>query len=242
MDRKKFTEIIICVLLLTVFFALFSEGQAQSKKPSGQAKKLSEQGDRFFGRKDYRSAVNKYAEATVISPNFPYANFWKGYAHYYLKEYDQAVKDLDKALEQGYKPVLELYKTRGYSNYQLKNYDAALRDVRQVLEAEPTNVNFYSLLGNIYYAQGSYQDSIDAFKKVLQFDPNNADVNYFMALSYAGLSDYAQQGLFAAEAVKKNTKFVGESYYLTADAFRRAKKLNEAIEAYERAINVKPEL
>ncbi len=63
------------------------------------------QGDKLFNRKDYRSAINKYAEAIVISPNYPAAHYWKGYAHYYLNELDATVEELDTAFNQKHPPL-----------------------------------------------------------------------------------------------------------------------------------------
>jgi len=241
MARKIFWGLTAYFLLLIAFSASIVEVNAQ-KKPTDKAKKLAKQADQFFQEKDYRNAVNKYAEAIVISPNFPHAHFRKGYAHYYLNEYDLAIVDLNSALEQGYKPEQEIYKLRWYLHYEKKNYDLALKDVREVLKLEPTNNNLNLGLGNIYRSQGLYQDAVGVYKKVAEAEPNNPDVHYFMALSYFKTGDFKAQEFAASEAVKRNTQFMGESYYLLGDALQKGKKYDEAIQAYQRAINVKPDI
>ena len=75
------------------------------------------------------------------SRHFSYAHYWKGYAHYYLKEYDLALTELDTAFNQGYTPA-EIYKVRWYVNYQKGNYDAALSDAQQVLQTNPNEKIF----------------------------------------------------------------------------------------------------
>lgn len=241
MNKNKIFKPIICLLVLIFSFALLTEIQAQSKKISSKAKKAAAVGDRYFNQKDYRNAVNKYAEAATISPDYSYAHFWKGYAHYYLEEFDLAIDELDKALAQGHKP-LEVYKLRWFLNYNKQNYDAALNDVQKGLELDSSNSNMSLGLGDIYHAKGNYQASVDAYKKAFQLDPNNGDAHYFMALNYSNLGNYEQQGLFALESVRKGTKYVGEAYYLAGDSFQKAGKLNEAVENYKRTINVNPKI
>ncbi|HSK73681.1 MAG TPA: tetratricopeptide repeat protein, partial [Pyrinomonadaceae bacterium] len=91
MMRKKYLSLLGLILILTAFSAFQFEVNGQSRRDQNRAKKIAGEGDTLFNRKDYRSAINKYAEAITIYPNFPEAHFWKGYAHYYLNEYDSAV-------------------------------------------------------------------------------------------------------------------------------------------------------
>lgn len=243
MNRKIFTGLMTsCLMLMLFFMTLTGETNAQPpRKPNDKAKKLAVMGDQFFRQKDYRAAIDKYAEAISVSPNYPSAHFWKGYAHYYLNEYQPAITELDTAFNQGYAP-LEIYKLRWYLQFYEGNYDLALADVQKGLRLEPTSSEFTFALGDVYRAKKQFQDAITAYKKFLQTSPTNGDAHYFLAVSYSGINDYNQQGLSAIEAIKNNTKYVGESYTLIGDALNIGKQPNEAIQAYERALNVKPEL
>jgi len=245
MRNKIFTGLLSCFLLLT-FFSVVTSVNAQPRnqnksKPNGKAKKLVDQGNQSFGQKDFRTAINKYAEAIVISPNYAEAHFWKGYAHYNLTEYDAALEELNSAADQGYTPI-KIYQIRWDVNFQNKNYDAALNDLQKGLQIQPDDAQFTLGIAKVYRLQGAYQNAIDNYKKYLVTDPNSGDVFYYMSVCHFNLGDVAQQGLSAVEAVKKNTFFVGESYLLMGDAFQKSKKPSEAIQAYERALNVKPDL
>jgi len=241
MKRKIFFGLFIYFLLLTTFSVSTVEVNAQ-KKPSGKAKKLAKSGDQYLKQKDYRNAVNKYAEAISDSAFYPDAHFWKGYAHYYLKEYDQAIADLDFASTQGYKPEPDIYKLRWLLHYEKKNYDLALKDVQEALKTEPANNNLNLGLANIYRAQGSCQDALTVYKKFIEVEPNIADVYYYMADCYAKSGDFQSQETAAAEAVKRNTQFAGESNYLLGEALQKNKKYDEAVQAYQQAINIKPDI
>jgi superkiller protein 3 len=241
MNRKIILSFITFCLLLTAFSASVSVVNGQTKRQINQAKKLAGEGDKSFQKKDYQAAINKYAEAIALVPNFPDTHYWKGYAHYYLNEYDLALAEMDAALERGYKP-LDVYKLRWFLNYQKKDFEAALKDVEQGLQLEPSNLTFNLAVGELNFAKGSYKQALAAYEKAVEIDPNNADAHYSIAASYAALGDTDKQLLSALEAVKRNTKFLGEAYFLVGDGYQKAGKYNEAVTAYLKAMSAKPDI
>ncbi|MEP6904187.1 MAG: tetratricopeptide repeat protein [Actinomycetota bacterium] len=241
MKKTKYLNGFVYLMLLLSVFSLTAHAQPK-KKEIEKARKIAKLGDQLFNQKDYRNAINKYAEAITIVPNFPAAHFWKGYAHYYLNEYDQSLTDLDLALSQGFDKPLEVYKLRWFLNYQAKNYDAALKDALEGAKLDPNNTVFNLAIGDSYRMKESYGDAVVYYKKAAQQDPKNADVHYFLALCYSNLGETAEQGLSALEALKLNTKYTGESYFYVADALNKAKKFDEAVVYYEKTIDVKPDI
>lgn len=243
MKRTKYLNwFVYLMILLTVFSLSPADVQAQKKKDVEKARKLAKQGDQFFNKKDYRGAANKYAEAITVLPQFPAAYFWKGYSHYYLNEYDQSINDFNQAESQGFDKPLEIYKVRWYLNFQAKNYDAALTDALGASRLDPNNVTYNMALGDIYRLKESYGDAAPYYKKAAELDQNNSDAQYFLAVSYANLGETEQQGLAALEALKRKTKYVGESYFYVADALNKGRKFDEAAEFYEKSIDLKPDI
>jgi superkiller protein 3 len=228
------------MILLSVF-SLPASVAAQKKKDVEKARKIAKQGDDLFNKKDYRGAITKYTEALNLLPTFPAAYFWKGYAHYYLKEYDQSISDLNQAESQGFEKPLEIFKLRWFLNYQSKNYDAALKDAQVASQLDPNNPIYATALGDIYRMKENYRDAADNYKKALALDRNNADLPYFLAVSYEKLNEPENQGMAALEALKRNTKYVGESNYYVADSLYKQKKTDEAAEFYKRTIELKPD-
>lgn len=247
--RKKLFIILFTSFLLSAIsvFAVVSDVHAQpdkrdkQTKPTDKAKKLVSEGNKLFGKKDFRGAIGKYAEAVVLSPNYAEAHYWKGSAHYYLKEYNESGDDLDKAFELGYSPI-SIFKIRWAVNLQREKYEEALNDVQKGLEKEPKNVDLSNALGEVLVRKGDYRAAIVPLLQTVQRNPKSGDTHYFLALSYAKTGDYKGQILSATEAVKNSTSFMGESYVLLGDGLVADGKTKEANDAYKRAINVKPDL
>ena len=214
---------------------------AQSKKDQKKAKDLVEAGDKAFNQKNYSVALDDYTQAVALVPNNAYAHYRKAFAHYYLKEIDPAILEMDAALAKSYKPI-EVYKVRWQLYVEKKNYDAAAEDVRQVLKLEPNNGDFILALAEISFERGAFQEAADTYQKAILKAPNNGNLFYRLAVSRSKLGDIEGQASAAEEAVKKNTQYLAESYRLIGDARIRQRRMPEAIDAYERALRSKPDV
>jgi tetratricopeptide (TPR) repeat protein len=214
----------------------------QSKKDVKKAAQLKADGGKSFNLKNYRDAIDKYAQAIVLTPDDAEAHFWKGRSHAILKENDQAISELNTALEKGYKKPLEIYKTRWLVNYDKQDYDAALADIKAGLALDPTNTMFLVGLGEISFARKNYAEALAAYQKVLAVDPNNADLYYNIAQVQYNLGDSQGQAEAAQEAVKRQTRFMPEAYFYLADGLRKQKRNKEAADAYLLALNGKPNI
>ena len=239
--KRNFLKFTTYFLLLAVFLILAVDAGAQSKKELKKAKEFAGEAKKSFEKQDYKTAIDKYDKAILLAPNNAETHFWKGRAHYELKEFDQSLGEFDTALSQGYNPPLDVYKLRWRLNFERKKFDAALEDAQKVLQLEPSNLPLHQGVGEIHLAKNSYNEAVAAFQKILQLDPNNADVYYYLASAYQKLGDYKNQQLNASEAIKRNTTFLGESYFIVGDAAQKSKNYNEAIEAYRKTLNAKPD-
>ncbi len=229
--------ITFCLLIFTFSF-LSSDVSAQNKRDMNRAKKLVSEGDRSFNRRDYEGAIRKYSEALALVDNYAYARFWKGNAHYYLKQNDIALEELNKAQSQGFTPLIDLYRIRWFLNYSQKNYDQALDDLNKALVVEPTNISFKAGLGDVYYAKQSYRDALNIYKDIVEKIPNNGNTYYSIAYSHYSLGETAEQKAAAQNAVKNGTQFMSDAYFLIGKAYQRERNYVEAADAFERSVNV----
>ena len=241
MMNKIFQTLGLSALVLTSFFALALNVDAQSKKDQKKAKQFNEQGDKAFGKKDYRTAIGLFTQAVTLVPNNGHSHFWKGYAHSLLKENDLALTELDLALSQKYNPI-EVYRVRWSLNYEKKNYDAALEDIKQILKVEPNGTDYLVALGEIYLAKGAFREALGAYQKAILKFPNSGDLFYQLARVQFSLGDTPSQAAAAEDALKKRTQYLGDAYFLLGDARQKQKKFPEAIDAYQRAILSKPDI
>ncbi len=241
MKRKGLVYACIKCLAALVIIAAPLSVAAQSKKDRERAKKLVEQADKAFQQKNYRVAADTYGQALAFIPNSPFLHYRKGFAHFNLKENELAVGEFTTALSQGFKP-LEIYRVRAFIYYEQKKYDEALADIDKGLALDPKDLLFLKGKGEINLDRKAFPAALDAFQKAAKVAPNDADVQYNMARAYFALGDAKEQGVAAETALAKGTRFPGESHYLLGDARQKQGNWQGSIDAYQKAINSKPDI
>lgn len=230
--------ITFCLLVIT-FSALSANVAAQDKKNMKKAEKLYEQGVKTARKNDFQSAIKLYSQAIALVDNYPEAHFWKGNAHYYLKEYDIALEEINKAVSQGYNKPNDVYRLRGYLNYTQKKYDEAVSDLNKAIALQPNDIFLKAYLADTYYAKQSYRDALNIYNAIVDKIPNNGNTYYSMADSYNNLGDSAGQKMAAEKAIQNGTQYMAESYLLIGKANQKERKYAEAADMYEKAINLK---
>jgi len=227
--------------LLSVAFTVFAGvtlPQAQpSKKDRKQAEKLANDGDKSYQQRNYRNAIDQYGQSLALVANNPEVHAKKGNAHFLLKEYDQAITELDTALSQNYPKPVDIYKIRAFARYEKGDYDGALADVQEVLKAEPNNSMFLLKQADIASAKGNDREALVAYQKAVAQDPRGADLYFKIAQIQSKLGDTNGQIAAAEAAIKGNTQHIAEAFYLAGDGYLKQKKYSEAEQAFTRAID-----
>src|SRR5262245_60135405 len=153
------------------------DAQAVVKRDTRKAKQLREQADKAYRQKNYREAVDKYAQSITFDPTNPDGHFWKGVAHQDLKEYDQAVAALTKALELGYKPI-DVYRIRAAIQYERKDFVAANADIREALKLAPNDAVLLQHSAEVNYELKNYGDALASYQKLSAKAPVNGNLHY----------------------------------------------------------------
>ncbi|MGB7068417.1 MAG: tetratricopeptide repeat protein [Pyrinomonadaceae bacterium] len=241
MNRSTIKTIVIFVSIVIVISVTASNAFSQGGRKSRRVQQLEQQAGRAYLQKDFRLAIERYAEAIVLLPTNPDAHFWKGNAHHFLQQNDLALSELDEAFKQGHSP-LDIYKVRWSVGFARKNYDAALSDVIDGLKLEPTNNLFLIGAGDIYLAKGALPEALASYQRALVADPNNADLHYQVAEVHSRTGDADAQLASAKMAISKNTRFLGEALFLLGDAHQKRREMDDAIDAYTKALQSKPDI
>jgi len=138
--------------------------------------------------------VDQRAAEVAADPGDVNARLNLAYAYQLNQQYDQALAEYDKVLQQRPKDTAALYNkgviymTQGKS----KQGEAALWDV---LEVDPGHALAAKELGDYYAAKGQYKSLITAVRPVVESKPTLADLQYLMGLAYekTGKADWAKE-------------------------------------------------
>jgi len=239
MRKENYLRVFVkCLFLLAI---VATPLVAQSKKDRDQAKKFQDDADKAIGAKNFKEAADLYGKSVALVPTNNYAHYRKGFAHFSLKEYDQAVTEFTLALDQGFKPRVEIYRIRYSIYFEQGNYDAALADIQRGLEVTPNDLYLLNAVGEVNYARKSYPEALAAFTKASQIPSNNnSDIYYNLARVAYAMGDAKAQAAAAETALAKGPHFPGETFFLLGDANQKLKNPSGAIDAYQKALGAKP--
>lgn len=151
----------------------------------------------YIQQGDYERAKEQAKEGIKISPDDFEAYCLLGKAELGLGNYSEA----SKAFQTGYKKdsVLtlkwlksdedgknisafwQIFYATGYKLYLDKKYDEALVNLKFARMLDPENTSQYILEGNIYAELGDREKAVTVYRKILEFNKENAEANYFIA-------------------------------------------------------------
>lgn len=241
MSLISIKKLIVLPMLLALFGAFLIDVAAQSKKEKERSGKLVITGNAAYRQKNFQEAIRNYTEALTLWPANPEARYKKGMSHLFLGEHDQAVSELDLAQKNGYKPLMQIWTARADANGKQKKFDEALADVNSILASDPGNYQYQILAAEIYAGKGSYKEAADALTKAIPKAPNSANLYYQLADVKSKMGDVEGQAAAAEEAIKLNTQFLADSLLLLGRARYAQKRIPEAINAFSRALQSRPD-
>lgn len=111
----------------------------------------------------YSGAIAEFGKTAALKPDSQIAYFGLGNAYNALGLYDQAIKNLKKAVV--LKENADVYSNLALAYYRKKMYDEAIVSAKQALKIDPHHLNAWINLGNAYYMKGRKADA-DAARKI----------------------------------------------------------------------------
>lgn len=115
-------------------------------------------------------------------------------------EYDNALKILNN-LKKNHPKNSQIYALRGDVNYSIDSMIEAKNDYEKALSFNSKNSNSLKGIGNIYFSQKKYKNSLVCYLKALKYSENSADIMVSVANNYNKLNqqdiamDYYQKAL-----------------------------------------------
>jgi len=187
---KKFGRLLLTILLTVSFASSYAQEDVATWDRAVS----------LYKQTQYREAITEFKRVLEDSPN--HADSWRyiGLSYFQLKEYEQALAPLGKALElrqaEG-RSSAEVLLALGRCHLQLNKPDQSLPYLENLVKQQPDSaVNFY-LLGFAYANLKRTNEAVKALQTSLKLDPKDADTWYYLGvLQYrAGNLDGAIEAL-----------------------------------------------
>jgi adenylate cyclase len=173
--------------------------------------------DVWFGfskspKKSLLNAVETLQKSIDIDGSFGQAYGLLGYIYSLMRQYEKAILAGEKAVELAPNSAGNLV-WLGMSLHIIGKSDEAIPLIQKAIRRSPFDQSFYLLqLGHAYVGAGRYEDAIKAYKKVLQYAPDNIFAHLGLAASYSFLNEEDKAREAAAEVLRIDPNFSVESW------------------------------
>lgn len=188
-------------------------------------------GNCFLEMGNFTEAIQSYSDAieyfklTEGKSNSEVASLYnrRGYALLKLKQFEEAIKDFNKATE--YKPdFAEAYNNCGNAYRKLERYDDALSQCNKAIEYKPDFAEAYNNRGNIYYLFSRSDEAIFDYTRAIELRPNYAGAYYNRGAAYY----YLQNKIIEAKSDWEKVIKLNPSY--ERELKGKLDKIDEALE------------
>jgi len=95
---------------------------------------------------------------------------------------------------------------QGVLYFNKQDYGNAEKSYLEETRRNPSNVDAWLDLGNVYYATGQFDKELAAFQKAVQLRPDDDDTHFFLASAYDDKGDFTAAAVEYRRAVSLNPK------------------------------------
>lgn len=150
-------------------------------------------------------------------------------------------EDLKSRPKEDYFQTLEGATFAGLVAAALKEDLAAKISLEKAVNLDPSFIDGYSFLADIYAKQRDYSSAVTAYRKVTELDGSKADAFYKLGVVLARMANHkeAVQAMEKAVALNIDSK---EIHFDLGTSYEEIQEWEKAAAAYERYLGLKPEV
>jgi tetratricopeptide (TPR) repeat protein len=160
----------------------------------------------------------------------------KGVEFYTTKQFNQAIKELEKAIQLDDKNE-QAYHNLAIVHIDLKNWQKAAQLLTRAAALNPKNANYQFLLGRSYQELGESEQARNAYENATSLDPNFYKPSYFLGMVYTDLDEPQKAMQAYTDACTKNGRFI-PAYGALANLYIEYGFLDNAKQVLEEALKV----
>jgi len=245
-DHSKIMKHILTITLTTLLYS-FSYGQTvtdlynkknfqelvkfENKSDKISADELYMVGFAFFQTENDNKAIEFYDKAILKGLNNGSVHFYKGLSLRYLKNYDEALKEIEKSLK--LEPTnQEFMNEKGMVFYSQSNHDKALEVFEEAKKLPNTFPEPYYWIARIYHEKQNFDKALTAYYETEKNLPKD-NSNYLTTLlaigqlEYTFTKDYKKSAKAYEQAIELDKENY-ELYYKLMKSYNSAKEFKKA--------------
>lgn len=124
----------------------------------------------FMQKRLFADAILDFDSYLSLTPNDGSAYYYRGYAKYYQKKYEDAIADFDLSLANDYQKDVNLFYLYGVSKFYLEQYESAIEKFSKAIELDESYAFAYNDRASSYRMLQKYPEAIADYTKAIESD------------------------------------------------------------------------
>ncbi len=199
-------------------------------------------GEKYYSDRQYHLAIEEFSVAAGMDPGDVGAYEGIGRSYREIGEFQKAIDALEKGESllppSQISPIhARLHNTKAVTYDMMGKHKEAAVEYELAVKLDPANDRYYNNRGFSYLLRGQIEEAIAAFKKAIEINMDNKTAH--ANLGYA----YGLKGMY--ELALNEFKLAGDeasAYNDLGYIYTQAGLLTEAIEAYDTALKLNPDM
>ena len=151
MDLTATARVSAAVLITALAFVFLMGTSCSFSEDSENANYWFRSGKIHSNAGVFSEAIDCFSKAISIDPEMADAYYYRGYCHYRMVQYDQAISDFKNTLKLGTNYSEKTYYYMGRTYYKMENYEEAIKSFTNAIEINPEEADYYYKRASSYY-------------------------------------------------------------------------------------------
>lgn len=193
----------------------------------------------YYEEKNYVKAAEKLKSILASFPDESKVRYYLGILYESVSDNDKAIEELSKVgpdssfFKEARLHIAALYHLGG------KN-DASVESLNQAVKLKSDIPEFYELIAALYEEQNRIKDAIAILESGRKANPNNEKIAFLLGVIYEHEQDRKKAVELMKLVVEINPQNATALNYIGYDLAEKGKKLDQAQEMIERALQLRP--
>ncbi|MBL0232615.1 MAG: tetratricopeptide repeat protein [Chitinophagaceae bacterium] len=133
---------------------------------------------------NYKQCIPFFQKAIELNPGQPYWVYELGLIYYAMNDDKNALKYIIEAGDKGYKKDNDYLENLAIAYLNVGELDKGVAMLQEILKRRPSDMNILGMVAEAYYAKGRFDQSMEYYDKMLEFDKQNASALYMIGMCY----------------------------------------------------------
>jgi len=176
---------VLCVSVIFLLLPFIFSGcifRKEEKTPPTTEKETEE---------SYLGLINSLRNEIAVNPDDPEKRYKLAQAYYYVEKYDEALRELDRAIElsEGDRAMLSKIYTLKAGIYRDQSDKEAENTYQSAIRENPKNIMAYINLSVLFRSRREYGKAVQILEQGLEKNPKSKDLYLHLARTYNDKGD-----------------------------------------------------